>query len=48
METKPLSHYLDGIRNSEHESNNVEVPDTADNADRASIVDDRGPGYEAR
>ena len=35
-----LSHYRDGMRNSERESSHGEVPDAADNADRASIVHD--------
>ena len=38
METGPLSHYHYGIGNLER--SHIEVPDTADNADRASIMHD--------
>ena len=38
METRALSHYHDGIQNSESESSHEEVSDTADNVDRASII----------
>ena len=35
-----IVHYRDGLRNSERQTSQVEVPDAANNADHASIVHD--------